>query len=242
LSDPDFADLEGHRSRLGASSGRAALPRRLLFLERTLLASGALLLLVFAAARLHAAVSRQVDLAAFNLARAAQAGVLPSDPVDQSLWSEGRIAKYRESLSRSFAPPMAVLRSPRLGIEVPVLPGTDDLTLNRAVGHIEGTASPGDPGNVVIAGHRDGFFRGLKDVALGDRFELETLAGKRLYGVTSIQIVRPTDLEVLDPTPVPALTLVTCYPFYYVGKAPERFIVRAGLLPASEAGEARQGR
>ena len=230
MPDPPFADLVENPSRAEPPLGRTSRASLAWLLERALLAAGALLLLVFAVARLHAAASRELGLAAFDLARATTGEALPSGAVDQSLWSEGRIAKYRESLGRVFAPPLAVLRSPRLGIEVPVLPGTDDLTLNRGAGHIEGTAAPGEPGNAAIAGHRDGFFRGLKDVALGDRFELETIAGRRVYEVSSIQIVEPTDLHVLDPTPQPVLTLVTCYPFYYVGNAPKRFIVHASRV------------
>jgi len=112
--------------------------------------------------------------------------------------------------------------------------------LNRAVGHIEDTAKPGEKGNVGIAGHRDGFFRGLKDVVKGDTMELETTSGKETYRVDDIRIVKPEDVGVLDPTIVkpedvgvldptsePVITLVACYPFYFVGHAPERYIVRA---------------
>jgi sortase A len=108
-----------------------------------------------------------------------------------------------------------------------VLPGTDDVTLDRAVGHIEGTAAPDAAGNVGIAGHRDGFFRGLKDITQGDLIELVTLQDTVAYRVEKTWIVDPTDVSVLDPTPGRALTLVTCYPFYFVGSAPQRFIVRA---------------
>ena len=114
-----------------------------------------------------------------------------------------------------------------MGLEVPVLEGTDDLTLNRAVGHIADTAAPGAPGNSGIAGHRDGFFRALKDLTAGDSLELETLQSKETYRVERTWIVDPEDVTVLDPTPTPAVTLVTCYPFYFVGSAPQRYIVRA---------------
>ena len=107
------------------------------------------------------------------------------------------------------------------------MPGTDDGTLDRAVGHIEGTAKPGTDGNSGIAGHRDGFFRGLKDIVAGDVIELDTIEGKDSYRVERTWVVDPDDVSVLDPTPARALTLVTCYPFYYVGSAPRRFIVRA---------------
>ena len=92
---------------------------------------------------------------------------------------------------------------------------------------IEGTALPGTDGNSGIAGHRDGFFRGLKDIAARDAIELETIEGKQMYRVERTWIVEPADVSVLDPTPVRSLTLVTCYPFYFVGSAPQRFIVRA---------------
>jgi sortase A len=128
-----------------------------------------------------------------------------------------------------------MLRLASIHLEVPVLDGTDDFTLNRAVGRIDGTALPGQPGNVGIAGHRDGFFRGLKDVRPGDPIELETLSGSQSFLVADIRIVSPEDVSVLDPTPGPALTLVTCYPFYFVGDAPQRYIVRALPAPASAA-------
>ena len=122
---------------------------------------------------------------------------------------------------------LAVLRIPRIGLEVPVLEGTDESTLKRAVGHIEDTAIPGAAGNSGIAGHRTSFFRGLKDIRPGDVIELETPAGVERYRVERTWIVDPEDVSVLEPTPSPSVTLVTCYPFNYVGSAPRRFIVRA---------------
>ena len=110
---------------------------------------------------------------------------------------------------------------------MPVLEGTDDWTLNRAAGHIADTAAPGSEGNSGIAAHRDGFFRSLKDVRVGDLLELETLRGIARYRIERTWIVEPEDVSVLDPTPGAAVTLVTCYPFYFVGSAPQRYIVRA---------------
>jgi len=124
-----------------------------------------------------------------------------------------------------------VLRIPRLKLEVPILEGTDDWTLNRAVGHIEDTAKPAERGNIGIAGHRDGFFRGLKDLATGDTLELELTTGVEHFRIERIWIVNPEDVSVLDPTSSKAITLVTCYPFYFVGSAPQRYIVRAVLAP-----------
>lgn len=150
---------------------------------------------------------------------------------DLSLWDAGRVAAWRETLDDPHPPPLAVLRIPKLGLEVPIFDGVDDWTLNRAVGRIGGTAFPGDPGNLGIAGHRDGYFRGLKDIAPGDALEIETPMGTAVYRVSGTWIVEPTEISVLDPTPIPAVTLVTCYPFYYFGHAPQRFIVRAELEP-----------
>jgi sortase A len=150
----------------------------------------------------------------------------PSSP-DLGLWGMERISAWRETLSKPAPPPLAVMRIPKIRLEVAVLSGTDDFALNRAVGHIEDTALPGADGNSGIAGHRDGFFRGLKDIALEDVIELETLRGKETYRVEKIWVVEPEDVSVLDPTPARSLTLVTCYPFYHIGSAPQRYIVRA---------------
>ena len=157
-----------------------------------------------------------------------QAATLEHPPApDLSLWDQERITAWRRALSEPSPPPLAVLRIPKIRLEVAVLRGTDDFTLNRAVGHIDDTALPGTDGNSGIAGHRDGFFRGLKDIGPEDVIELETLRGKEAYRVERTWIVDPEDVSVLDPTPARSLTLVTCYPFYHVGPAPQRFIVRA---------------
>lgn len=117
---------------------------------------------------------------------------------------------------------------PRLHISAIVKEGVDDQTLGVAVGHIPETSLPGEIGNVGVAAHRDTLFRNLKDVRRGDRITLTTLDGEYVYHVVSFRIVKPTDVSVLDPSPdEKTLTLVTCYPFYFVGSAPKRFIVRA---------------
>ena len=146
---------------------------------------------------------------------------------DLSLWSEPRIRAWRESLKDHGRAPLAVLRIPHLHLEVPVLEGTDDWTLNRGAGHIEDTPKPGEDGNSGIAGHRDGFFRVLKDIAVGDALTLDTHQGTDTYRVERIWIVDPDDVSVLDRTSTRAVTLVTCYPFYFIGSAPQRYIVRA---------------
>ncbi len=116
---------------------------------------------------------------------------------------------------------------PRLGLSVAVLQGTSSRTLRLATGHIEGTPLPGEPGNSAIAGHRDTFFRGLKDVHKDDEIQFQTVSGLIHYQVDWVKVVAPDDTSVLAPSTESALTLVTCYPFYYVGPAPNRFVVRA---------------
>ena len=219
------------------------------WLELGLIGAGIVLLAFWAIARLDGELGRRTALARFEAHKApstaspSASAASPSTPavlrlpdrLDRSLWSEKRIRAYEETQRVAFAPPLAVLRIPTAGIEVPVLPGTDDVTLNRAVGWIYGTARPGDGGNVGIAGHRDGFFRALKDVTRGDPLILETLNGSLDYVIDDIRVVKPNDVGVLGPTAAPTVTLVTCFPFYFVGDAPERYIVRAVAAGAADS-------
>lgn len=115
----------------------------------------------------------------------------------------------------------------RLGLSAVVVEGIAKRTLRRAVGHIPGTALPGQPGNVGIAGHRDTFFRPLQDIQVNDIIILTTPWGECRYRVVSSRVVSPDDVAVLNPTSIEVLTLVTCHPFYFVGPAPDRFVVRA---------------
>jgi sortase A len=119
------------------------------------------------------------------------------------------------------------LEIPRLGLKAMVLEGVTPRTLALALGHIPGTALPGTAGNVGIAGHRDTLFRVLRGVQAGDAIVLTTLEGSYEYRVKSCEVVGPRETRVLNDSPQPSLTLVTCYPFYYIGPAPERFIVHA---------------
>ncbi len=116
---------------------------------------------------------------------------------------------------------------PRLDLSVMLAEGSDAATLRKAAGHIEGTAYPGDPGNVGIAAHRDTFFRPLRNIRANDLVVLDTLRGRYCYRVVSTEIVKPDAVSVLAPTTRQVLTMVTCYPFYYLGSAPYRFVVRA---------------
>jgi len=123
---------------------------------------------------------------------------------------------------------------PRLGLSAMVREGDDAKTLRRAVGHIPQTALPGEPGNAGLAGHRDTFFRSLRDARRGDRIVVTTPDAVVHYTVRDTRIVEPTEVSVLAPTAEPTLTLVTCYPFNYVGAAPKRFIVRADRTDGRE--------
>jgi len=118
-----------------------------------------------------------------------------------------------------------------VGLAAMIMEGVDGRTLRHAVGHIPGTALPGQPGNVALAGHRDTFFRGLRNIHKDDEITLTTLHGSYRYRVDSTQVVGPEDIQVLSATFDDILTLVTCYPFYFVGPAPKRFIVRAHRIP-----------
>jgi sortase A len=138
--------------------------------------------------------------------------------------------------SRSAPPVGSVvgrLAIPSLGLTTTVLEGTDDQTLRRGSGHIEDTPFPGETGNVGIAGHRDTVFRPLKRVKVGDALDLTTADRVYHYRITNAFIVNPQDVYVLDPTDKPTLTLVTCYPFEFVGHAPRRFIVQ-GVLEGTD--------
>jgi len=201
-------------------------------LERLMLIAGLLMLGFYVGACIHRLILSRAEVQTFNRERSTSADRLTgTGPVarapDFSFWSQKRIRDYKESLTAHFSPTIAVLRVPKIHLEVPVLHGTDELTLNRGVGLIGGTARPGQDGNIGIAGHRDGFFRGLKDVGVGDLIEVMTQSETDTYVIDRIVIVEPNDVSVLTPRARPSVTLVTCYPFYFLGSAPQRYIVQA---------------
>jgi sortase A len=182
----------------------------------------------------------RAEIERFASARQAPASALRASArqaPDFQLWSPKRIQQWRTAQATPSPMPLGVLRVARLNVEAAILEGTDDATLNRAVGHIAGTAAPGDAGNAGIAGHRDSFFRALKNIAVGDAVEITTPSGALVYHVERTWIVTPEDVWVLDPTSSSALTLVTCYPFHFVGSAPQRFIVRAVRSAVQTAAE-----
>ena len=224
--------------------------RRILpIFERALLGVGIACLLVYGAAAAHARLGSAWDRFAFHRVAQGQPAtvgaflahvvepedeILVEDPPDTADWSADRVRAWEETRTSGGKAPVGLLEIPSVGLEVAVLDGTDEWALNRGVGHIEGTARPGELGNVGIAGHRDGFFRALRKLQPGETIHLQTLEGRYEYRVDEIEIVLPNETEVLDTAKTPSLTLVTCYPFYYVGNAPQRYIVKAELVQAVE--------
>ena len=202
---------------------------------RWMTALGVLLLVAFAGVLVFRGVASRFALEEFEIAQAAAVQEISQVPVeletdgivDFRRWSKTRVRGYNASLQTGRGQPVAVLTVAGLNLRVPVFAGTDEWALNRGVGWIAGTARPGERGNIGIAGHRDGFFRPLKDIAKGDPIELATVTGSATYTVEEIRIVEPSDVGVLRPRAAPSLTLVTCYPFFFVGRAPRRFIVHA---------------
>jgi len=132
--------------------------------------------------------------------------------------------------------PFARLRIQKIGLSVTVIEGTEPRDLLKAPGHLVGSALPGQPENCIIAGHRDLHFRHLGSLRPGDRVELEGANGTAVYQVESAQVIDPSKTSVLDPGDQPVLTLVTCYPFHYIGPAPRRFVVVARLVAMSGRG------
>jgi sortase A len=213
------------------------------WLQRLLLIFGLLLIGIYVGAHIHRAIMSRAELRRFEDLRAELRAEKPEGllsvsglKVDFNLWSQKRIDAYERSLAEHFDPPLAILRIAKVGLEVPVLEGTDDLSLNRGVGHIAGTDRPGGGGNIGIAGHRDGFFRALKDIGPGDKIELVTANRSDVYRVDQIVLVRPNDVSVLQPRSSRSLTLVTCYPFYFIGSAPQRYIVQASIRSSEDTG------
>lgn len=165
---------------------------------------------------------------------------------DKAHWSQARIHAYEKAEANAGERagfPVAVLSIPKVGLDVPVFAADTARNMNRGAVLVRGTGPVGGVGNTAIAAHRDGYFRVLKNVAVGDLLILQTLSGTWKYRVASLKIVKPTDISVLHQTSVPVVTLVTCYPFYFVGNAPRRFIVKAVALKPfrQEAGTSPKG-
>lgn len=162
-------------------------------------------------------------------------GIVVDPPLpDTSSWSPPRVDHYRRALGggdAADAVPLAVLHIPRLALQVPVYAELNERNLNRGAAVVATVAAPAQSGNLAVAGHRDGWFRGLEDAEVGDLIEVQDLAARRRFRITELSVVEPTDLTPLEPTEQPSLTLITCYPFRFVGSAPQRYIVRAIAQP-----------
>lgn len=185
----------------------------------------------------EAAIPRQVSRPVY---RTREPDTLTYAEPDKTHWSKGRIHAYESvqaTAGKRDRMPVAVLRIRRIGLEVPVYAAETVRNMNRGAVLIEGTAPPDTGGNTAIAAHRDGYFRLLKKVVPGDVVTVQTLYRMQRYTVTMLEVVKPTDVSVLRQTNEPVVTLVTCYPFYFVGPAPRRYIVTAVALESAARGK-----
>lgn len=233
IAPPPFADdrAADPRPRIAVTARRAVRA-----LEIASWAAGTALVLLYVSARASAVLERDKGIAEFE--RAVPLAVLQptieeaaaAAAPDQSRWSEGRRQRYAAlttGVPTQSPLPAAVLRIRSVRLEVPVYADPTERNLNRGAVLVAGTAPPGSDGNVAIAAHRDGFFRALEGVAIGDLVHVESRSRRQVYRVVELVIVEPKDTSPLRPSEEAVLTLVTCYPFYFLGSAPQRFIVRA---------------
>src|SRR4051812_48118739 len=183
--------------------------RKVKGIQTVLLVAGLVLVGYATVTYIRGRMYSHVEVARFDMQSTSQHHMAPGGlngaaPVDVSLWSEKRVKEYEATLAEHFDAPQGILRMKKIGLEVAVFDGTDDRVLNRGVGRIIGTARIGESGNVGIAGHRDGFFRGLKDVVVGDTMELQTATATQTYVIEWIKTVTPDDVSVLKNDATPA--------------------------------------
>lgn len=208
-----------------------SLNQRASIVQRSMFSLGAVLMAVYLVLTAHGAVSARLALREFDHARAPVPATAATEAgVGFDLWDARRIEAYRQSLLGRTEPPLGVISIARVRLRAPIFEGTDDAVLNRGAGWVAGTARLGDSGNAGVAAHRDGFFRVLKDVVNGDRIEIALADRTLAYRVDNISIVTPEDVSVLAPRERTSVTLITCYPFYFVGNAPKRYVVHASLV------------
>jgi sortase A len=195
---------------------------------------GAALVFSYVGVRAAAQSEARADIRDFELAleQGGSAGARSLDAevqTDFSTWSDARKRAYAALRNEPAVAPLALLEVESVQLKVPVYADSSDISLERGAGVIDGMAAPGQGGNLGIAGHRDGFFRVLKDVEVGDAIEVRTLERSYRYRITAVSIVDETDNSLLVDYFDPTITLVTCYPFYYQGHAPQRFVVQGTL-------------
>lgn len=194
--------------------------------QRALLVTGLACVSWYALATLEAALFQSQQTAAFERLRGDE--VLPPEV---SAPADANAPSSPDAGDESNPALIGLIEVPRLSISAPVMLGDDERTLDVAAGLLPDTPRPWQPGNSAVAAHRDGLFRPLRGVRIGDEIVMRTTRGDLRYRVSATRIVKPTDLSVLAPTETPTLTLITCYPFNYVGAAPKRFIVTAERIP-----------
>jgi sortase A len=192
------------------------------WLERGLVGIGAALALWSVLTVAEAGFFRSLPVPPARLALARLPGEEPTSNAASPIGSAGSGLHAGDWVAR--------LEVARVALAATVLEGSDDTTLSRAAGHIEHTALPGQPGNAGIAAHRDTIFRPVRNLRIGDVMTVTTAGGTYDYRIDQTMIVNPEDVYVLDPTEHATLTLVTCYPFTFIGHAPKRFIVKASLV------------
>lgn len=229
------ANPDGRTPDVGA--GMARRPRRAMLrtLERSAWVLGGVLLMVGAGRVASDEIGRRDALARFAAAQTAPAmtPTLIAAPAPVAVDPAPQVAAVIDQGPAAADLPLAVLRIPAVGLEVPVLADVSPASLARGAGWVAGTALPGSDGNVAIAAHRDSHFAPLARLATGDRLELELPDGTRTqFRVSTTRVVDPTDVSVLAPTTANTITLITCYPFRWVGPAPQRYIVQA--LPSTD--------
>ena len=217
-------------NRLARESGdgarkpsRSRGSRLLLWAERLLVMAGAAMLIWCVVLVSDAVIAQRMARDSF------EAASIAARPVLSPAANPTRALPPRDAVVRTGSA-IAALSIPRVHLSAMVLHGSDAQTLRRGPGHLEHTAFPGQSGNTVIAGHRDTFFWPLRNITLGDDVFLDTPEGQFRYQVTSVRVVHPSDISVLAPTSEAVLTLITCYPFWIVGNAPDRFVVRAAAV------------
>lgn len=209
---------QGNPTKAGkgdASRGHALRRRLLRLLEAGCLLSGGALLIVSLG-----------SLAQSELRSARALELVP----EMRSWSDGARARYRAAAEQRPGTVLALLRAPDVDLTVPVYANYSDLNLDRGAAVIDGMAYPQELGHIGIAGHRDGYFRALRDLRIGATLVLETPGGEQRYVVDDLRVIEATELAWLQETESPRLTLVTCYPFHFVGNAPQRYLVRAAPL------------
>lgn len=194
------------------------------WLEYALWTAGCVLIGAFALAKTQSSAVQSEAISQLEENWRVTAAKAPST----ELWSEKRVSSYASNRDNEKAP-LALLSIAKVGVRVAVFNGTSEDILKVGAGRVPGTATITGDGNLAIAAHRDGYFRGLKDITVGDEILVRHDGGTSRYLVSVLSIVDPGDVSVLASTATPALTLITCYPFYFVGDAPQRFIVRAEL-------------